>query len=151
MSLRTISVFKPSQCCRGDIYCFSLNSKESTIIDLRDNFFNCYLAAQRPTLGHCWGAVSQNQCYWLLLQLILPRGHQEPFSLVNSPFTIEFTKAISQLSNSNNKYFFFVLVNVLFKFLLFFSYFYCYFLAITKHWPVLNLCLFSFFHLFYLD
>ena len=55
MSLRTISVFKPSQCCRGDIYCFSLNSKESTIIDLRDNFFNCYLAAQRPTLGHCCG------------------------------------------------------------------------------------------------
>ena len=68
-------------------------------------------------------------------------GHQEPCSPVNSPFTIEFTKAISQLSNANRKYFFsfFVLVNALFIFL-FFRYFYGYFLAIIKSWPLaLNL------------
>ena len=30
----SISVFKPWQCCRGAIYCFSLTSKQTIIIDL---------------------------------------------------------------------------------------------------------------------
>ena len=104
MSLRTISVFKPSQCCRGDIYCFSLNSKETTIIDLKDNFLTATWLPNDQLWATVEGAASLNQCYWLLLQLILPRGHQEPCSPVNIPFTIEFTKVISQLSNSNSNF-----------------------------------------------
>ena len=54
MSLRAMSVFKPSPCCRGDSYCFSLNSKETTIIDLRDNFF---LTATWLPNGQLWATV----------------------------------------------------------------------------------------------
>ena len=104
------------------------------------------------------------------MQLILPESHREPrnkivsHSLVeylvrvltraslgplNDPFTIEFTKAISQwallienifsCSSQCCFYFFYFLVI-----------FYCYFLTLTKSWLfVLNLCLFSFFHSFY--
>ena len=81
------------------------------------------------------------------MQFILPKGHQEPCGPVSSPFTIEFTKAISQLSNTNSKYFFSFLLSSIFSlFLLFFSFFYCYLLAIIKSWSlILNLCLFSFF------
>ena len=54
----SVSVFKPSQCsrcCRGAIYCFSLTSKSMIYLDLwKRQFFQGYLAAQWPTLGHCW-------------------------------------------------------------------------------------------------
>ena len=55
---RTISVFKPSQCCRGDIYCFSLNSKKTSIIDL------LILTVTWLPSGQLWateGAASLNQ------------------------------------------------------------------------------------------
>ena len=52
---------------------------------------------------------------------------------------------------ANSKHFSFLFSSMLFLFLSFFSYFQCYFLAVIKSWPlILNLCLFSFFRLFYL-
>ena len=51
-----ISVFKHSQCCRGAIYIlFFLDLKTNYDYGFMKEIFNCYLAAQWPTLGHCWG------------------------------------------------------------------------------------------------
>ena len=76
-------------------------------------FLNCYLAAQQPTLGHCWKGSLTKPMLMTAFATFLPGGHQEPCSPVNSSFTIELTKAISQLTNTNGNYifFFFVLVN----------------------------------------
>ena len=118
------------------------------------------------------GAVPLAWSYWLPLQLILPEGYQEPWNKVlshslaeyllrmltralwgpvNDPFTIEFTKAISQWAMLTANFFSFLFSSKLFLFLSFFSYFHYYFLSVIKFWPlILNPCLFSFFSLFYL-
>ena len=50
----SISVFKPSHCSQeGPFTVFSPTSKQTVIINLWKRwFFNCYLTAQWPTLGH---------------------------------------------------------------------------------------------------
>ena len=49
------------------------------------SFFNCYLAAPLPTLGHCRGGnlinLDVNHC---VLFLIWPKGHQKPRNEVGS-------------------------------------------------------------------
>ena len=110
-------------------------------------FLNCYLAAQQPTLGHCWKGSLTNPMLMTAFATFLPGGHQEPCSPVNSSFTIELTKQFPNwLIPMAIIFFSFLFLSMLTLFLLFFSYFYCSFLAIIKSWPfVFKLCLFSFF------
>ena len=41
-------------------------------------FFNCYLVAPRPTLGHCQGDSLTNPMLIIAFYLFRPEGHREP-------------------------------------------------------------------------
>ena len=55
-----------------------------TIGLLRNFFFNCYLAAPLPTLGHSQGDSLTNLMLITAFVHIQPKGHQEPRNEVGS-------------------------------------------------------------------
>ena len=52
-------------------------------------FFNCYLAAPWPTLGHSQGDRLTNPMLITVFELFRPKGHWEPCSEVGSLSLVE--------------------------------------------------------------
>ena len=58
--------------------------KSFCLVLLQKTFFNCYLAAPRPTLGHSQGDSLTNPMLITVFVHIRPEGHREPHNKVGS-------------------------------------------------------------------
>ena len=65
-------------------------------------FFNCYLPAPWPTLGHYWGGSPYHPMLIIAFSHIRPKGHREPRNEVGSLSPVECLKRLKwELSDSD--------------------------------------------------
>ena len=84
MNCKSISWSHKLKFCKTFIFVFQNEITLKYWLEARSVFFNCYLAAPWPTLGHYWGDSFTNAMFITALHWFQPESHQEHHKEVGS-------------------------------------------------------------------